>query len=176
MRAIAVAMLGPACSLPPASGADERSQDTAREDRIRELACSGDLPVYEIWPYDVTIDWSHVTADLWDESLDPSTFETVALMSMGKDSSPELLLDSMCADDYDPPASQDYAEALAQGRTSIRTYELSFLGTHYNGSIPGSVLWLMWSSSRSPGMDIEMLAVLGVVDDGPTSVAVEWPL
>jgi hypothetical protein len=181
---VPVAVLGSACSLPEPSRVERgQGEDTAAigsggaadKDLIQELACSGDLPVYELWPYDVTIDWTELTENLWGESVDPAGFETVGLMVMAKGTTASSFVESMCEDAYDPPAVNEYVDAPAKDRTSIRTYELSFLGTHFNGATPGSVLWLLWSSSREPGIDIEMLAVLGVVDDGPTTVDVTWP-
>jgi hypothetical protein len=186
---VSVALASHACRLPGSAGSgvspsdsetgelDDDGSITAADERLQTLACSGELPVYEICPCDVTIDWSHVTADLMGDPVDPSEFETVALALLDEDASAREVRDAICADTYDPSASEvhGYVDVSVEGKTSIVLSEMSFLGTPCGGAEAGSVMWLLWSSSDRPGMGVEMMVLLGVVDGGLSALDVEWP-
>ncbi len=169
MRTMIAIVCLPSCRLPEADFDTVGLNDDATE-QIRELVCYGEVPTYEACACDLDIEWSGVSQDLFGNEIAPAGFATVAILYA------DLEFKDLIADYCDDGAIRSqsvhgYVEAHARGQTSI---ELASTGM--TPFAVGSMVELMWSSSRSPEAGVEMIALLLISDDSDSdSVSVAWP-
>jgi len=156
------------------AGTDEPTAEEEWE-ATKEFLCEGGVSVFEVCPCDVTVDWSHLTEDMFGEPVEPDSFRTLALAGFTHGSVDDVLDDACDEDSLTQASTAGYVEVRIEGETSADLADMGFLGTPGGTLELGRPYFLSWSDEVQPGVGTRMVALLFVVEDGDDVIEVVWP-